>query len=138
MFDHQILLDEVSFTAIRSGGPGGQNVNKVSSSALLQWDYLSSFAISQNQKELVALGLANCINKDHQVYIKSGEFRDLERNKSRCFEKLVDYLNKALTIPKKRYATKPSYSSVIKKLDSKKKHGQVKKLRQKAKTFFDE
>lgn len=138
MFNHEILLDEITFTAIRSSGPGGQNVNKVSSSALLRWDYRSSLAISQNQKELVAIGLKNCINKDHQVYIKSLEFRDLERNKSRCFEKLIDYLNKALALPKKRYATKPSYSSVVKKLDSKKKHGQVKKLRQKAKSFFDE
>ena len=82
------LKREVYFVAVRSRGPGGQNVNKVSSAAVLYWNFAWSSLITDHQKELIREKCSSAINKDGQIYTRSDEFRDLERNKARCLEKL--------------------------------------------------
>jgi len=131
MIDAQLLMNDVSFTAIRSSGPGGQNVNKVSSAALLIWDFKSSHLLTEHQKVLIAEKLPGLVNKEGLLHVKSMEFRDLERNKARCLEKLLEGLKKAFHKPKPRKATKPTRSSSRKRMDSKTKHGDTKKMRQK-------
>src|SRR4051812_45404334 len=93
---------EVSFIAVRSRGPGGQNVNKVSSAAILYWAFAHSAAVSEEQKFLIRRKLQSSINKEGQIYVRSDEFRDLERNKARCLEKLTSLLTYAFHQPKKR------------------------------------
>ncbi|MEQ1665272.1 MAG: alternative ribosome rescue aminoacyl-tRNA hydrolase ArfB [Bdellovibrionales bacterium] len=120
---------ELQFTAIRSRGPGGQNVNKVNSAALMQWDFMLSHSLTEEQKNLINEKLYNYINADEIFYIRSDEFRDLERNQSRCIEKLEQLLRFAFFKPKPRKKTKPTKSSKRKRLDNKKQRGDIKKSR---------
>lgn len=126
-------LSEIQFTAVRSRGPGGQNVNKVSSAAQLNWAYLYSDAFTDYQKTLITEKLESHINKQGVLYLRSDEFRDLERNKARCLEKLKDLLAMAFHRPKPRRKTKPTKASKKKRIESKKQRGEVKKTRQKIK-----
>ncbi|MES3038104.1 MAG: alternative ribosome rescue aminoacyl-tRNA hydrolase ArfB [Bdellovibrionota bacterium] len=127
----EIIEKEVVFTAVRSRGPGGQNVNKVSSAAVLRWDFLSSLALTEDQKTKVIDKLFNHINKDSLLFLRSDESRDLEQNKSICLEKLHTMLTNAFHVPKKRKPTKPTWSSKLKRKEQKSRHSGIKKLRQK-------
>lgn len=125
------IAQEFSFTSVRSRGPGGQNVNKVSSSARLRWSVGESEGLSDDEKLRVFEKLEPYINKDGELVLRSDEFRDLERNKARCEEKLQTLLKKALHKPKPRKKTKPSKAQKQKRLESKHKRSEVKKARQK-------
>jgi ribosome-associated protein len=125
------ILTEVQIVAIRSRGPGGQNVNKVSSAAQLFWNFAESAGLTAQEKSLVAEKLKNLINSESQVFLRADEYRDLERNKSRVLEKLEMFLVKALHKPKVRRATKPTRASKTRKLDGRSHRGQIKKGRQK-------
>lgn len=125
------IENELTFTAIRSRGPGGQNVNKVSSAAFLTWDYQSSFGLNDEEKHLVKIKLQNHINKEGALYLRSDEFRDLGMNKARGLEKLLFLLNQAFHKPKKRKPTRPTRASKAKKRVSKTHRSEIKKGRQK-------
>lgn len=125
------LRPEVWFKAVRSRGPGGQNVNRVSSAAILYWGFEDSPLFNADQKQRLRKHLTSIINSENQIYLRSDEFRDLERNKSRCLEKLVDLVNAALHVPKKRKPTRPTYSSKLKRRESKERRSQTKRLRSK-------
>lgn len=127
----QQISTEIEFVAVRSRGPGGQNVNKVSSAACLYWSYLVSAGISDFEKLKVSEKMGSWINKENQVYIRSDEFRDLEQNKRRCLQKLEAMLVQAFHRPKVRKATKPTRGSKERKLDAKSRRGKIKALRQK-------
>lgn len=129
MITRDTLRREVYFKAVRSRGPGGQNVNKVSSAAILYWNFLYSPSLTEFQKQRIQARLGNLINSEGELFVRSDEFRDLEQNKSRCLEKVVDAVKEALFIPKKRRATKPTRGSQRRRLDSKTKAGETKKLR---------
>jgi ribosome-associated protein len=122
---------EIWFSAVRSGGPGGQNVNKVSSAAILRWPYLESQILSDEQKLEIGQKLKNWINKNNEIYVRSEETRDLERNRQHCISKLEALVTKALHKPKKRYKTKPTRASQKKRVESKQKRGEIKKARSK-------
>lgn len=128
-FDPLKLRREVIFKAVRSRGPGGQNVNKVSSAAQLDWYFEFSQLLTDDEKRRVRNKMANWINSEGSVGVRSDEFRDLERNKVRALEKLIEALKSALHVPKKRKATKPTYSSKIKRLKSKSQRAEVKRGR---------
>jgi ribosome-associated protein len=125
-----LIETEVKFVAVRSRGPGGQNVNKVSSAAILLWDFNSSRGLNETQRHLARQKLQSSINKDGLIFLRSDEFRDLERNKGRCLEKLQALLTAAFHVPKYRRATKPSRSSKIRKQESKSRRSDIKKNRQ--------
>jgi len=122
---------EIQFTAVKSRGPGGQNVNKVSSAAFLTWDYQASQGVNEEEKQLIYSKLQNHINKEGEVYLRSDEFRDLTMNKSRGLEKLCFLLEQAFHKPKKRKATKPTRASKEKKRMQKSRRSEIKKTRQK-------
>ncbi len=105
---HQIqqLENEVWYKAVRSRGPGGQNVNKVSSAAILYWDLKNSAIFDDEKKQLVQNSPLIDISSDSWIWIRSDQFRDLPMNKKHCFDALVQILRKILTPPKKRVATK--------------------------------
>ena len=125
------LRSEVYFLAVRSRGPGGQHVNRTSSAAQVFWDFRFSKLMTDPQKARLALAAANVTNSEGQIYLRSDEFRDLERNKTRCLEKLAELVAKGLHVPKRRRATKPTYGSKMRKLDGKTRRGDTKKLRAK-------
>jgi ribosome-associated protein len=126
----EFIKNEVYFTAVRSRGPGGQNVNKVSSAAILYWDFLYSNFLTADEKFIAAQKLHSHINKEGQIFLRSDEFRDLEKNKARCLEKLNDLLVAAFFKPKKRRPTKPTRTSKIKRRESKSRQSDTKKTRQ--------
>ncbi len=123
------LRREVWFESVASRGPGGQNVNKVASAAILYWDPRVSPLVRESARERVIAKLAPVTNRDGLVVIRSDELRDLVRNKTRCLEKLVARLNEALHVPKVRRPTRPTHSSKIKRHETKKRRGETKKLR---------
>jgi len=123
---------EIKFSAVRSRGPGGQNVNKVNSAALLKWNFRRSYYLSDQQKDKLASKLSNCINKNEQIFLRCDEFRDLERNKDRCLQKLQNMVRRALTPVKKRKKTKPTKGSIEKRLQEKKLRSKLKQTRQKS------
>ena len=129
MVNEDTLRREVIFKAVRSRGPGGQNVNRVSSAAQAQWFFEFSPLLSAEQKARVRAKLANWINAEGAVILRADEFRDLERNKSRCLEKLAAAVKQALHVPKKRKATRPTYSSKLKRREEKSRRSEIKKGR---------
>ena len=113
------VLRELTFKMSRSGGKGGQNVNKVSSKVELDLHIGNSAAFTSEQKALLISKLANKINALGILQIITEEERNQFRNKQRGIEKLFDLLNAALHQPKKRKATKPKKSATENRLKSK-------------------
>lgn len=127
----KVPFHELDFSYARSRGPGGQNVNKTNSAAVLRWNLLASEAFTVEQKERIFKKLENRLTKDGDLVIRSDEFRDQDRNRSECIRRLGEVLERALFVPKKRIATKPSRSSQRKRVEAKKSHGEIKSLRRK-------
>lgn len=115
----------------RSSGPGGQNVNKVNSKAVMYWTINESPAVPQAMKNRFIEKFGHRLTQDQIVIITSDKYRDQKRNIEDCLEKLKDMLLEVLTPPKKRRPTKPSRSSVQKRLNTKKADSNRKNLRKK-------
>ncbi len=120
---------EWKFAASRSSGKGGQNVNKLSTKVELQFDYLNSILLSDEQKSLIAKKLDSLINKDGILKIVSQEDRSQLLNKQNTIEKFYELLERAFKKKKKRVPTKRSKQSQLKRLSSKKIHSEKKKIR---------
>lgn len=125
-----LLPEEVVLNAIRAQGSGGQNVNKVSSAIHLRFDVRSS-SLPTDVKDKVLRMPDHRINTDGVIVIKAQQHRTQELNKADAIERLTEMLKKALTVQKKRRATKPTRSSQTKRLNKKKLQGKTKQLRQK-------
>lgn len=123
---------ELEFTFVRSSGPGGQNVNKVNSKAVLRWNLLTSRAVSEELRARLLAALAPRLTRDGCLLVTSDRFRDQGRNREDCLEKLQAILRAASTPPRPRKKTKPSRSSKRKRLDSKGLHSEKKQSRKKA------
>lgn len=119
---------EVELMAIRAQGPGGQNVNKVSSAIHLRFDIRSSSLPESCKIRLLRLQ-DHRITNDGVIIIKAQNFRNQEKNREEALERLKNLVRKTLHVPKKRKPTKPSQRAEQKRLDAKTKRGQVKKLR---------
>lgn len=127
-----IPWSEVEFTFARSSGPGGQNVNKVNSKAVLRWniaksawftglpEFLKSQALSRIQGQL---------NNEGEIIVMSDRFRDQIRNREDCCKKLLELIQAALHRPKTRKKTKPSKSSQRRVKENKSRHSEKKRLR---------
>ena len=126
-----IPADEVELTAIRSQGPGGQNVNKVSSAIQLRFDIQAS-SLSLTLKERLLSMRDHRITQGGVVVIKSQEHRSQDMNRMAALLRLHDLLEMAAVVQKPRKATRPTRSSQVKRVDSKVKRGQTKALRGKA------
>lgn len=121
--------NEFIFSTSRSGGPGGQNVNKVSTKVELRFNILLSSKFSEKEKELIFTKLKNKINKEGEIILVSQIERTQLMNKIVVIEKFYNLVSKALTIQKKRRSTRPTLSSKIKRLEHKRSRGNIKKLR---------
>ncbi|MCD6013577.1 MAG: peptide chain release factor 1 [Flavipsychrobacter sp.] len=127
----QDLSSEISFKTARSGGSGGQNVNKVETMAEALWHVAASRFFTDEEKEQILQKLENKINKDGYLAVKSSATRSQLENKQIAQIKLQELVAKALIKPKKRKATKPSKEAKEKRLENKKKESTKKQLRKK-------
>lgn len=121
-------MSEISFTAIRSQGPGGQNVNKVASAIQLRFNVRES-SLPDNVKSAIFKISDQRLTSDGVIVIKAQNHRTQLRNKAEALDRLSDILKKALHRPKVRRATRPSRASKERRLKSKTKRGTVKSLR---------
>ena len=125
------LLDELEFSASRSSGPGGQNVNKVSSKISLRFDVRHSTKLTAEQKEVLLNKWATRLTNEGVLLLHAQEKRSQLQNKEEVLVKLENLLVKAFTIKKTRKATKPSKAAKRKRIDDKKQRGEKKEWRQK-------
>ena len=124
-----IPLSELRFKFHRSSGPGGQNVNKLNTSVELQFDFVHSAALSDEQRQRIAEKLATRLNSAGVLSIQSERFRTQGRNRADCLSKLAALLAEVLKTPPKRKKTKPSRAAQARRLDSKRRHSEKKKSR---------
>ncbi len=120
--------NELQWSFTRASGPGGQNVNKVSTAVELRFDIARAFLPEDLKARLRPLA-GRQLTQDGILVITAQETRSQERNRDIALQKLVELLRKAAHRPKRRIATKPSRSSTARRLDSKAKHSKTKRLR---------
>lgn len=131
LFNTPLLLAEVSYKASRSGGAGGQHVNKVSSKVELAFDVANSAVLNDEQKALVQQKLAAKINVDGILKVTEEGDRSQLVNKENVQKKFINLIKEALKKPKKRKPTKPSAAAKAARVESKKKRGEIKETRRK-------
>ena len=125
----RIALAELRFTFARSGGPGGQNVNKVNSKATLHWPVVSSAGFPEDVRQRFVIAFRGQINKQGELVLQSQRYRDQERNIADCLEKLSAMLRQVAQPPKRRKPTRPSRGSKQRRLDNKKARSEAKSRR---------
>ena len=125
----RIPFNEFQWSFVRSGGPGGQNVNKVASKAVLRWDALRSPSLPEDVKARLLVQQKHRLTKLGELVLTSQRYRDQERNRQDCLDKLREYLRQAAFRPRPRRPTRPSRSSKRARLQAKRLRAKIKSAR---------
>jgi ribosome-associated protein len=120
--------DEIKLEFVQSSGPGGQNVNKVASKAQLRFD-TNSTSLPEEVRARLRQIARNRISEDGILLIEARRYRSQDQNRLDAINRLVELIRKAAQPPKKRKRTKPTQASIEKRLESKRRRGDVKRLR---------
>lgn len=134
----EIPESELEFIASRSGGPGGQNVNKVSSRVTLRFDLGRSSALSEEQRQRIRAKLSSRINKEGVLQVTSQRTRSQDLNRDDALERFAELLRAALREEKKRLKTRATRASQEERLREKKRRRVVKELRSKGGKVWEE
>lgn len=125
-----IPLEEIEFTYSRSGGPGGQNVNKVSSKTHLRWRMAATTVqLPEGTLDRMKASYPSRFTNEGDILLVSQTFRDQERNRQECLEKLVEMIRQCLQAPAQRKKTKPTRGSQIRRVEAKRRNSQRKESR---------
>jgi ribosome-associated protein len=126
-----IIIDEkeIQEDFIRASGPGGQNVNKVATAVQLRFDVRNSPSLPDDVRGRLIRLAGRRITKEGSLIIKAGRFRTQDRNRQDAINRLVDLIRKASIIPKSRRKTKPTLSSRKRRMEKKRRHGNIKRAR---------
>jgi|WetSurMetagenome_2_1015567.scaffolds.fasta_scaffold20731_4 ribosome-associated protein len=125
----RISVSELVFTSSRSSGPGGQNVNKVSSKVELRFNISLCKSLTEDEKNMIRLKLKKRITNEDELLIISQSERTQLANKKKCIEKFYSIIELSLEKKPSRRSGRPTYSSVMSRLQKKKLRGNIKKLR---------
>ena len=126
---NDIIVSELHFKAVRSSGPGGQNVNKVSSKVVLTFDLTNSHALNEEEKVLIATKLATKLTSENILIFNCDEDRSQLKNKTIVTKRFLILIEKALLVPKKRKATKVPRSVIEKRIKAKRNLSEIKQNR---------
>lgn len=125
----RIPTSEFEIEMTRSSGPGGQNVNKVSSKVRLRWPVAQSTSIPDDVRQRLLAAQAGRVTTEGELIVTSQRFRDQRRNRQDCFERLRGMILEVLRPPKPRRETKPTRGSQKRRLDAKRRRSVTKRLR---------
>ena len=120
---------ELDIRVSRSSGAGGQHVNKTSSRVEIFWNIVGSRAVSEEQRARLREKLASKLTMEGSIRVVASDMRSQSRNRELAEERLADLVRRALVIPRKRRATKPTRAAKEARLDSKKRHSTKKRDR---------
>ena len=123
---------EVEFAFIRSAGPGGQNVNKVSTAVQLRFDLAGSTSLPPEVKQRLARLAGRRLTSQGTLVIEARQQRTQEQNRQAAIDRLVRLIRMALEPPKPRHRTRPTRASIARRLESKRRRGETKRLRRDA------
>ena len=129
--DKEILLSELKFKAVRSSGAGGQNVNKVSSKVVLNFDLANSSGLTNEEKELLQAKIATKLTQENILILTREEDRSQLKNKEIVVKKFLKVIQNGLKIPKERKETKIPKAVKEKRLQEKKSTASIKENRKK-------
>lgn len=125
----RISAGEFEWSFARSGGPGGQNVNKVNSKAVLRWRPVDSPSLPDDVRQRFLARFASKLTEDGDLVIASDEYRDQPKNIAASLEKLREMIQQVLVAPRKRKPTKPSLGSKRRRLEGKQRQSEKKQSR---------
>jgi len=122
-------LDEIRYRTTRSGGPGGQHVNKTETQVELLFDVAHSPSLTETQRQRLLTQLKNLIDQEGVLHLTAQSERSQLRNREVVTERFQSVIAGALHEPKKRRPTRPTAASKTRRIESKKRRGQIKQLR---------